>query len=95
MSKPHGTLCSAPQSDRRSPRIRVATGGKRTWQGGVDDATCAAGFGCLVSSYRKNHDRKKHFYEILKFIFPIDEERLAATPDGTTVKSHTLYSRYA
>ncbi|WP_410480991.1 hypothetical protein ACJ70E_20845 [Pseudomonas plecoglossicida] len=60
---------------------------------GVDDATCAAGIGCLVSSYRKNHDRKKHFYDFLKFIFPIDEEALAATPEGTTVKSHTLYSR--
>jgi hypothetical protein len=60
---------------------------------GLDDATCAAGIGCLVSSYRKNDDQKKHFYEILKFIFPIDEERLAARPHGSTVRSHTLYSR--
>jgi hypothetical protein len=37
---------------------------------GLDDATCAAGIGCLVLSYRKNHEQKKLFYVPMKFIFP-------------------------
>jgi hypothetical protein len=58
---------------------------------GLDDATCAAGIGCLVSSYRKSDDSKKHFYVFLKFIFPIDDQGLAARRYATTVRSHTGY----
>jgi hypothetical protein len=57
---------------------------------GLDDATCAAGIGCLVSSYRKNHERKKLFYVPVKFIFPNDEQGLAVAADGSTVRSQTL-----
>jgi hypothetical protein len=44
---------------------------------GLDDATCAAGFGCLVPTYRINDDQKKSFYVPLNFIFPIDVQGLA------------------
>jgi hypothetical protein len=58
---------------------------------GLDDATCAAGIGCLLSSYRKNDDRKKLFYVPVKFIFPNDEQALAVAADRTTVRVQTHY----
>ena len=36
---------------------------------------------------------KKVFLRVLKFIFPIGKEALAAKPEGTTLRSHTPVSR--